>query len=144
MAIPEYLRVMSDFSRNDVLFLGVNGVETPELIRSFLEKKSWDNFPNLLDFDGELARRMKVNGIRTRWLLDRMASSGMSILATALVWRRNSAMKSKLCFNSGNNCPQWEQLSQLFRIFCDLLSSQNSTNRGHVVAKCESITWQGL
>jgi len=62
-SLPEYLSVASKYNTNDVVFLGVNATETPEVVREFVSRQKLDAFDTLFDFDGELTRKMQVNGI---------------------------------------------------------------------------------
>ena len=62
-SLPEYLSVASKYNTNDVVFLGVNTTETPEVVREFVVKQKLETFDSLFDFGGELTRRMQVSGI---------------------------------------------------------------------------------
>lgn len=62
-SLPEYLSVASKYNTNDVVFLGVNATETPEVVREFVAKQKLETFDSLFDFGGELTRRMQVSGI---------------------------------------------------------------------------------
>jgi peroxiredoxin len=62
-ALPEYIQALSEFSPNDVLFLGVNATETPEVVRTFIKERQLASFNTLFDYDSSLSRSMQVNGI---------------------------------------------------------------------------------
>lgn len=61
--MPEYMQVVQEFSSNDVVFLGVNGSETPEAIRRYLGGQDWGRFSTLLDLEGQLGAKLQVQGI---------------------------------------------------------------------------------
>ena len=62
-SLPEYLSVAGKYNTNDVIFLGVNATETPEVVREFVARQKLETFDTLFDFEGELTRKMQVTGI---------------------------------------------------------------------------------
>jgi thiol-disulfide isomerase/thioredoxin len=62
-SLPEYLSVAGKYNTNDVVFLGVNATETPEVVREFVARQKLETFDTLFDFDGGLTRKMQVTGI---------------------------------------------------------------------------------
>ena len=45
------------------MFLGVNSTETPDVVRSFIERKQLEGFNSLFDFDQSLMNGMGIGGI---------------------------------------------------------------------------------
>ncbi|MEQ1829555.1 MAG: TlpA disulfide reductase family protein, partial [Pirellula sp.] len=62
-SLPEYLDAMSEFSPSDVMFLGVNATETPDIVRNFISKRNFVGFNTLFDYDGLVSQSMQVTGI---------------------------------------------------------------------------------
>lgn len=62
-AIPDVLRVVDAFPKGQVVLCAVNQGETPPLIKSFLEKRDWQNLPVALDFDMSVGKSYEVSGI---------------------------------------------------------------------------------
>jgi thiol-disulfide isomerase/thioredoxin len=61
-AMPQYAKIMEQFDEKDVIFIGVNEAEKPDVISQFLDSHEW-KLKVLLDRDQAVAKRFGVQAI---------------------------------------------------------------------------------